>query len=298
MSSKKNDHEGNANHILKIFNFVGGALIFFGIAYFIQTNWHTLNDFLKIFTTLGAAIAAFIVGVLLAGDEKYSAGSSAFFMIAGLTLPFGLSITIDLANLFNNIEMVRVVISGTCLLLFLAANYYLQRDILRLFCVFYASYFFIALTSLIFDQALHSTYKHLYDYQMLALGLSYFIGGRYLQATRNALTGPLYFFGSLFILTTSFDLGGLLFSPGPGNESWKIISPILVMLSFVLAVPLRSKSLLYVGALFLVIYLASMTSLFAQLFGSVGWPLLLIVAGLFLMVFGYVLVTIHRKITG
>jgi hypothetical protein len=127
--------------------------------------------------------------------------------------------------------------------------------------------------------------------------VSYFIVGRYLQLQRNALTGPLYFFGSVFILTASFDLGGLLFLSGVSNEFWKITSPILVLLSFLSAVPLRSKSLLYVGALFLVIYLASMTSLFAQIFGSFGWPLLLIMAGLFLMIFGYVLVSIHQRIT-
>ena len=286
----------NANHILKIFNFVGGTLIFFGIAYFISTNWNNLNDFLKIFTTLGSAIAAYLVAILLAADEKYSAASSAFFMISGLALPLGLSVTFYIMNITGNDEMIKVAITGICLFVLLATNFYLQRDILRLFSAFYASLFFMALTNLLCNQVVHIENNHLYDYQMLLLGLSYLISGRYLQLQRNALTGPLYFFGSFFVLGASFDLGGLLFSKGVNSELWKIISPSLVLLSFMLAVPLRSKSLLYMGAIFLLIYLLSMTSLFAQLFGNFGWPLLLIMAGLFMMLLGYVLVNIHRKI--
>jgi hypothetical protein len=296
MNANNNKSGGNANHILKIFNFVGGTLIFFGIAYFISSNWHNLNDFLKIFTTLGSAIAAYLVAVLLANDDKYSAASSAFFMVSCLTLPLGLSITFNVLGVIGNDEMIKVIITGICLFVFLATNFYLERDILRLFCIFYASLFFIAFTNLFCNQVMHIANTQLYDYQLLLLGLCYLLGGRLLQLQRNALTGPLYFFGSFFILAASFDLGGLLFFAGVNNEFWKIVSPVLVLLSFMLAVPLRSKSLLYVGAIFLIIYLISMTSLFAKLFGSFGWPLLLIMAGLFLMLFGYVLVSIRQRI--
>jgi hypothetical protein len=296
MTTNNNKSGRNANHILKIFNFVGGTLIFFGIAYFINTNWHNLNDFLKIFTTLGSAIAAYLVATLLAADEKYSAASSAFFMVSCLAFPLGLSVTFNIMGVIGNDDMIKVIITGICLFIFLATNFYLQRDILRLFSIFYASLFFIAFTNLLCNQVMHIVNSHLYDYQMLLLGFCYLLGGRYLHLQRNALTGPLYFFGSFFILAASFDLGGLLFFAGVNSEFWKIISPALVLLSFMLAVPLRSKSLLYVGAIFLLIYLFSMTSLFAQLFGNFGWPLLLIMAGLFLMLLGYVLVSIRQRI--
>jgi hypothetical protein len=284
--------------ILKIFNFVGGTLIFFGVAYFIVSNWFHLIDFLKIFTTLGTAAAAFAIAVLIANTGRFAGASAAFFMIAGLLLPLGISVTINLTDLASNAEMVSVVISGTCLFIFLLTHYYLQRDILLLFSIFYGSLFYIALTNLICHQVLQLTFANWVDYQLLVLGIGYVGWGRALQREENGLTGPLYFFGSLLVLATSFDLGGLLFFQETAvHVAWEFISPLLLLSCFLLAVPLKSKAFLYVASTFLLIYLTSITRSFADLFGSLGWPLLLILAGLFLMLFGYVVVNLHRKIT-
>src|SRR5690349_10301412 len=90
--NKNSGFDDKNNAILKIFNYVGGALIFMGICYFIGSNWHNLNNFLKVFVTLGTAIAAFVVGILLQHANKYTT-STAFYLISGLLLPFGLFIT-------------------------------------------------------------------------------------------------------------------------------------------------------------------------------------------------------------
>jgi hypothetical protein len=103
----------------------------------------------------------------------------------------------------------------------------------------------------------------------------------------------LYLIGGFLVLAASFDLGGLLFE----NRTyvfWEIVSPILVILSFIFSIPLQSKALLYLGSIFLIIYISSLTHKFAYLFGSLGWPVILIGAGVFLMLLGYLIVNVQK----
>lgn len=295
MSHKKSHQTTNTASIEKIFNFVGGALICFGILYFVHTNWDDLSTTAKIGITLGGALTTYAIAVLLSRINTHSAIGGAFFMISGLILPIGISITTDNAHLATNILMNEVMTSGICLLLFAGANFYFQRDILRLFCVVFASIFFFTFITYLCESFLPQSH-HVTEYIFLILGFSYLIVGAQLDTNRITLAGPLYFFGSLFVLSSSFDLAGFLFFDA-AKPFWKMLAPLFVLESFLLAVPLRSKSLLYIGAIFLVIYLINITQLFPDIFGKLGWPLIFISAGFLLMLLGYLIVHIHRKIT-
>lgn len=290
-----NDSSQKTFNILKIFNYAGGALIFFGIAYFVSANWYTLSDFAKIFSTLGAAIAALIIGVLLQLDQKREEAGSAFFMIAGLILPVGLFVTFKIYNLPWSVEKVELLITFLCLITFSLAYRIWPRTILLLFCVIYAAFFFLSIVDLLI-QHFEIYFEDLFEYLGMIIGLSFILFGRYLElSNRPALTGVLYFMGALLLLGSSFSLSGT-FLFGEGYPEWRWVTAILIMLSFILAVPFRSKAFLYLGAIFLVLYIVDMSYRFARLFGTMGWPLILIITGVLLMVIGYLLYFIHKKI--
>lgn len=288
------DNEPKSNTLLKIFNFVGATLIFLGISYFICENWSSLNDFVKVVSTLGSAIAAFLMGCLLSSYKKLQAASAGFFMIAGLVLPIGLFVLFNILNLHIEFVMANTIVTSICLLTFLAGQIFLQRTILLLFTIIFAALFFIAFTNLNVHYS-NIVFADLFLYQCLTIGFSFLFLGRYLDDTQHPLVGALYFFGGLFVLTSSFDLAGYLFLTS-GLLIFKWISLLLLILSFLLAVPLRSRSLLFFGSLFLLIYVANLTEQFEAFFGSIGWPIILIITGFSLMLLGYLIYFIYQRI--
>src|SRR3990167_11244683 len=121
----------------KIINYIGGALIFFGVTYFVYSNWSSLNDFFKIFSTLGVALAAYIVGVLLYLNKEYDEVGSVFLMISGLILPVGIFIAFKLTELITGINNLSVVSFSISLVAFLLIFFYFGRIILLLFTIIF-----------------------------------------------------------------------------------------------------------------------------------------------------------------
>ncbi len=291
------DNNSSSNTVLKIFNYIGGSLIFFGIAFFIGMNWYLLNDFVRIFSTLGSAIAAYIVGVLLHLNRKHEAASSAFFLISALVFPVGILVTLDIYGSTHDLLKASIVVSGTCFIIYLLSQLLSARTLFLLFTILFGSSLYFNLIDFIMR---YSTviFMNLYEYNFIALGVSYIFLGCFLKyGQHNILTGPLYFFGALSILTATYCLGGF-FLMSSGISFWKIFTALLILAFFFLSVPFKSKSFLYLAAIFLVIYIFDMSSKFADVFGAFGWPLILVFAGLLLMVIGYLVFNLRKKIKG
>lgn len=284
----------SSSTVLKIFTYIGGALIFFGVVFLIAINWLTLNNFIKIFTTLGVAAAAYITAVLLHYAKK-EAASSVFFMLCALILPIGLLVTLYLYGLNTDELRTTVIISAICLAIFLATQVIFPRTILILFTIIFASIFTISFIDFIVSKnGLFLANVSTYEY--LTLGLSYFLLGYYLDFDKKyLLSGPLYFFGTFFLLGASYYQGGFFYH-SETISMWQITTGILILSAFLISVPLKSKTILYVSALFLIGYLIDSSTRFADIFGHLGWPLILIIAGLLFIVLGYVVMHIHQRI--
>ncbi|RDI44544.1 hypothetical protein [Aquicella lusitana] len=281
--------------ILRIFNYLGGALVFFGIAFFVSVNWYALNDFIRIFATLGAALAAYLVAVLF-HLARYEAASTAFFLITGLTLPIGIYVTFKITGMPPS-HLLSAIISGLSFCLFLFTYFFLPRTLLLLLSIVFASAFFNDLLYFLVEKS-NFIFSDLMEYELIVLGLSYMLLGYYLDRdNRHPLTGLLYFFGSLFILSGSYTLGGFFFYE-QGLLAWRILTPILIFSSFLFSVALQSKALLYVGALFTVIYIIDLSTWFARIFSSFSWPLILIFLGFAFMLIGYLVFYLHIHFFG
>lgn len=281
---------------LRVMNYIGGALIFFGIAFFISINWFSLNSFVKIFSTLGSAIAVYLIGLLLYLNKQYDAASATFFMIAGLILPIGLYVTFYVLNVsHSNFFLVNLAVASICLAVFLISQLLLRKTVLLLFTIIFATAFFIAVTDYLVFQS--GTYLNdFYEYRAMIIGLTYILLGRYLDYDkRYPLTGLLYFFGGLNILAASYCMGGF-FMFSQGFTLWKVITAILIILTLSLSIILKSRALLYLGAIFLVIYIIDMSSRFVNIFGALGWPLVLVCIGFLLILVGYMVFSLQKRI--
>src|SRR5579872_5878142 len=202
MKNKKVEKKSalSSSSFLPLFNYLGGTFIFLGLLFFLVLNWYSLNPFLKIACTLGSGIAAYLIGVLFFLNPKQEALGSAFFQIAALMLPVGLYVSVDRLGWPFPIEEVNVYIMALCFCFFLLTFLFYQRTLFLLFILIYGSLFFVSLTNLIFQHSSLS-FTHLTNYEFISLGISYILLGRYLDLDKKfPLSGPLYFFGVLFIL--------------------------------------------------------------------------------------------------
>lgn len=292
-----NNHRGTdekSSIALKIFNYVGGAFIFFGVAYFTGSNWNKMSDFSKVFVSLGTAVIAYIVAIFFQYANKHTA-STAFYLLAGLLLPFGLFITYKVYHIPLPDQAVDLVIASICFIAALLSQRRSPQTLFQIFTIIYGSYLYFSL----FEFILYGkpvSIENLNQYELMALGLSYIFLGYYLDLSASSiLTAPLYTIGGFIVLAASYCLG--TYHEMRFIFHWRLPAVISIILAFVLAVPLKAKSFLYLGALFIVIYVADMSTRFADIFGDNGWALILVIAGLLFMLMGYLVFILNRKIS-
>jgi hypothetical protein len=289
------DQESSKAHtISKIFHYVGGTLVFFGILYLLFNNLFLLATASRILVTLGLAVWSLAVGVSLSKQANAEATSAVFYTIGGLLLPVGLGVTLRAMQLDFPYDVDNILITGICFAIFLILQMRFPREVLLLFCLFFGSSFFIACTGYLNATVFGFDVNTLFDYQLLVLGVFYFLLGYGASMQGNRLAGILYFVGDLLTLIAAFQLGGLLFEDN-AIFIWEILAPVAILLSFAVSIPLKSNALLYLAGLFLIIYIVNLTRKFAYLFGSVEWPILLIVAGVVLMFIGYLFVRLQKN---
>ncbi len=277
--------------ISEVLYFIGGFIVFIGIAILVFQNWNSLNAFTKILVTLGFGIASYIVGVLFNKEEKYGAVGLAFHLIAALVIPLGLNIAFDQAGFDPGYPFMQSLITGIVFIMYLISFFVFKKTIFTLFSIMYATWFFFNFTNFLIGPNPYFTNMKFHEYRFLFVGLSYLFLGYYFSFTeQKALTEPLYSFGTLFFLGAALVLGG--WQPSQ-NIFWELAFPLIVFSILLLSVKLKSKAFLTWGTIFLMLYILKITGEYFS--GTLGWPLSLMVAGISLIGVGYYAFTMKKK---
>ncbi|MEK7174500.1 MAG: hypothetical protein AAB759_02475 [Patescibacteria group bacterium] len=284
---------GLAKHIgiAEVLYFIGGAIVFLGIAVLVGQNWMDLPVAARVLVTLGSGLAAYVVGTLLGKEDRFLAISSAFFLISGLLVPFGLGVVFDAAGWDAGGSGVQALIAFLSLAMYFTSYLLMRQSIFIIFSVAYGTAFFFAFTDYFMGGSPYLYSWHFNEYRVLIVGITYLLLGYYYSQTeRRGLVGPLYSFGTIAFLGAGIALGG--FSPNQ-NVFWELIFPALVFGIIFLSVYLRSKALLTFGSLYLMGYILKITGEYFS--KNMGWAFALVVAGLGLMAVGYLSVYLNRK---
>jgi hypothetical protein len=277
--------------IAEILYFIGGAIVFLGIAIFLAQNWSVLGFGAKILSTLGAGIAAYTVGILFNRDERTETVGLAFFLISALVLPIGLFILFDNAGFDAENYAFQSLISAILLATHLLSYFVFRKNIFILFSIIFSTWLFFSVTSFLIDGGPYFDSMKFYEYRVLLTGAAYIlIGYAFSKTDRSPLCGFLYGFGILGFLGAALSLGG--WSPSQ-NVFWELIYPGLALGTIFLSVHLKSKAFLVWGTLFLMIYILKITSEYFS--EGLGWPLALVIAGLAMIGVGYMSFSIRRK---
>lgn len=277
--------------ISEILYYIGGAIVFIGIAVLIGQNFDTLNNTVKILVTLGSGLLAYIIGIIFCRKEKLNTIGQAFYFISALVLPIGLYVIFDMAGLYIEALVTQSLISGIILIFYLLSYLIFKKNIFIIFSIIFGTILFVTLTSYFVDSNPNIDLEKFSQYQLLTVGLTFMLlGYLFSRGDKKFLVGPLYGFGSFFFLGSALILGGW---PPEQNVFWEVAFPFLVFGVIFLSVYLKSKALLTFGSIFLMGYILKITSeYFAE---GLGWPISLMIGGLLLIFIGYFTLRLKKK---
>ncbi len=277
--------------VAEILYYIGGAIVFLGIAILLAQNWTTLGFGTKVLATLGSGIAAYFVGVLFSLDKRTEAVGSAFYLISALVTPIGIWVVFDNAGFDANSYGSQSLISGIMLGTFLLSFAVFRKNVFTLFSILFGTWLFFSLTGWIIGGAPYFNDWKFSMYRVFVVGTAYIlIGYDFSKNERAPFSGFLYGFGILGVLGSTLALGG--WNPNQ-NVFWELIYPALVFGALFLSVYIKSKAFLVWGTLFLMGYILKITSEYFST--GLGWPLALVIAGLAMIGVGYMSLSIKRK---
>lgn len=275
----------------EILYYIGGAVVFLGIAILLSQNWSILGFSTKVLATLGSGSAVYVVGILLSQDARTNTASSAFYLISALITPLGLWVIFDHAGFDANSYSTQSLISGILLVIYLGSYFILRKNIFILFSIIFATWLFFSFTNFLVGSApFFSEWKY-YMYRTLAVSTSYILLGYAFSKNKHIpLSGFLYGFGIFGFLGAALALSS--WKPHQ-NLFWELIYPVLVFGALFLSVRIKNKTFLLCGTLFLMAYILKITS--EHFSHGLGWPFALVLSGLAMIGVGYISLIIKKK---
>jgi hypothetical protein len=278
-------------NIAQILYYIGGGIVFLGIAILVGQNWSTLGFLTKLLATLGFGIATYFAGLLLSRDKRTELVGSAFYLISALVTPIGLWVIFDNVGYRNSIGL-QALISGIMFLTYLLSLIVSRKNVIVLFNILFGTWFFFSLTSWIIDVNQILITEKFDFYRILVTGIVYMLIGYSFSKSEehSPLSGFLYGFGIFGFLGSALALGD--WEPNQ-NIFWELIYPFLVFGALFLSVTIKSRAFLTWGTIFLMGYILKITSEYFS--NSLGWPLALVIAGLSMIGVGYMSFSIRKK---
>ena len=282
--------EGRGFNVSGVLYYIGAGIVFLGLVIFIGQQWENLNSALRIFLTLGSRVALFWSAILLDVSRKIDRVPAALHFIAGFLIPGGIFVTLFEMG-FEGSDLGPGIIFAVLAILYVVADRLFPKVLLTAFSVLYGTIGVILVTEgllggePVFDMVDFNAYR------FLGIGAAYlFLGYAMRDTIRSGLTPWLYGFGTLAVMGSTLALQG--FEP---NQSlfWEILYPGIVFGMMFLAVHLRSRVMLFLGAIFLVGDIFKMTAEYFE--DSLGWPLMLVLAGFVLIGVGYLTFYVNRR---
>lgn len=267
------------NIIGRMFGYIGGVLVFSGIAILINLIWDDMNSAQRVVTTFGTGMAAFILGIALVKDGRGAKAATPLFLISGLMQPTGLFVFLDeYMPQSGDVLLAALLIFGTLAAQQSAAFYALRRTSLLFLTLFFWNGFIgTAMDWMKWDGELIGL-----SVGASILSLSWAIG----KTQHRAITPFWYLCGGALLLTSWWSLvkGGIL------ELSYLGLNAFLIYFSIVAA----SRALLFVSVTGLLAYM----SYFAWKYfaGVVMWPVLLIIMGLITLGISSYAVKLGQKI--
>lgn len=270
----------------KMLYILGAAIVVIGIIIFVHQIWGDISSVGRISVTLGLGLLITAIGSVLLKKKPEDPIGSVFHFMGGLLIPGGALVTLYELNINFSYVWPVTITFALILAFYLLLNFVHKTAILTFFAIANGTVFIYLLVRAMTYGALYMN-ATLYAYLTMAIGISYILlGYSFKEGVYKKLTEYLYFFGSLFFF-------GAGFSQVYNSLAWQTLYFFLAMAGIFLSVYLKSRAILIISTLFLIIHISYITGKYFA--NSVGWPIALVVLGFVFIGLGYVSVSINNK---
>jgi hypothetical protein len=251
--------------LVRVLGFLGGIFVFAGVGVFIALQWDSMNSGARVVVTLGSGLVAFVLAMLSSRDARFDKATTPLFLMAAALEPTGMLVAFDEFGSGGDWRWASLVTCAAMALQFGAAFGSFRRSTLLFMCILFGALFWwTAFDLLNFDDTLVA----------IVLGGSLFLTAVGVNRTvHRDITPVWYLFGAAAFLYGFFDAV---------EETPFEISFLAVAAGFVyLSAALHSRTLLFVATLAILGYTGWFTG--QHFADSVGWPIALIVFGMFMI---------------
>jgi len=264
---------------------IGALIALVGVLVLIVTYWEDIGFVGRIGVTLGIAFTTYISALCM--KEEHSVLSSVLLIVSAILAPIGIIVVLRNFNIEFNVQT-QMWSSLALAIIFCTAYSYTKRNIAILLSLLFTGWTYYTLIDTLFPVT-----GDIAAWTTCIVGIAY-VSCAYLLKEKNIDTDINIFNTQsikniLYILGTSMTLGSLLTLGG----IFDLIIILPLFCAFYLSLFIKSKIMLGLSALFLVIYIFKMTGIYFA--NSIGWPFALIIIGLLIIGIGYYSIYLSKK---
>ena len=256
---------------------LGGSLVLAGVCVLIGMLWGDLGFLERVLITLGTGLIALVLAYMASLEPRRERLVTPLYLIAALTQPIGMALILDRFSTGRDEALGALAVAGV-----MAAQGALFSARVRRSSVVFVTLAFgaVALSAAL---ALVDVDE---EFNATVVGVALFLVTWGLTRTPYEPITPFWFGTSASIVLLAWFA---MTRKGLGEFGGVVLIAVCIWLSTVL----RSRTLLAVGTLALVIYVGDLSGRYFV--DSIGWPIVLIGLGALLMGAGTAAVRLHRR---
>jgi hypothetical protein len=261
----------------RIFVYLGGIFVFVGLGIFVAMRWDDLGPAGRVIVTLGPGLCLFALALVCTTDARVERAATPLFLVAALLQPTGILVLLREYGGDGEPEH-AALLTGLVMLIQQGCTFWARRRTV------------LAFTTIAFGTLTAFVALDLLDANMRLAGVT--IGASLLcvgwsldRSPHRAVAGLVYFVGGALLLEELY--------AWVRREPLEILFPGAACGIVVLAAAARSRSLLVVGTVALVGYIADFV--YRHFADNLGAPLALMVIGLLLLAAGAAAVRVNAR---
>jgi hypothetical protein len=261
----------------KLLGYIGGIFVFAGIGVFISMYWDDFGSAARVIVTLGVGLVAFIMALVCLADKRYDKAATPLFIVSSILQPMGILV------------MLQEYSSGGDArhgLIFMSAYMLIQQG-----ATFWAKRLSVlAFSAILFGCILLANLFDVWGWDGeligMVIGVSLICVAYALQQSKHMAIAPFwYFVGGVILMWSVFE--------AVENTPLELLYLGLSALMIFLSTHVRSRALLGVGTLAMLIYIGYYTA--KHFANTLGWPIALVVIGVALIALSSLAVRLNNK---
>ena len=265
----------------KLFGYIGGIFVFAGIGVFISMYWDDFGSAARVIVTLGAGLVAFIMGLVCLLDnrneKRYETVATPLFLTSSFLQPMGILVMLQEYSSGGDMRH-GLIFMSVYMLIQQSATFWAKRlSVLAFSAILFGCILLVNL----FD-------VWGWDGELIGMviGVSLICVAYALQNSKHLAIAPFwYFVGGVILMWSVFE--------AVENTPLELLYLGLSVLIIFLSTHVRSRALLGVGTLAMLIYIGYYTA--KHFANTLGWPIALVVIGIALIALSSLAVRLNNK---